>query len=156
MNALEIYAGSDGEKTKALYARLETLGPLGTVAVNLFRAQKCSERAKVYRGGGHRGAAYDRKNWSLQNLCAALAAHGEALGLAWGWKEDPAQSFHRWVLYVELPTGQVSFHAASALSPQRYAGEWDQSKDSPSRVVRFVQSLLNDKLIDRRGEARES
>ncbi len=146
MNALEIYVGSDGEKTKALYAHLETLGLLGHVAVNLFRAQKCSERAKVYRGGGFRGAAYDRKNWSLQNLCKALEA---ATPFEWGWKEDPAQSFHCWVLYVELPTGQVSFHAAAPLCARRFDGEWDHSKDSPSRIVRFVQSLLvggNDKL----------
>lgn len=139
MNALEIYAGSNGDATKALYARLETLGPIGIVALNLFRAQKASARAKVYRGGGFRGKAYDKKNWSLENLCTALEA---ATPFEWGWKEDSAQEFHRWVLYVELPTGQVSFHSAAALCARRFDGEWDRTHLSAERIIRFVQSLL--------------
>lgn len=139
MNVLQIYAGSDGEATRALYAKLESFGPLGVVAVNLFRAQKCSARAKVYRGRGYRGAAYDRKDWSLKNLCATLAAHAAELGIVWGWKEDAAQSFHRWVLYVDLPTGQVSFHAERPHSAERYAGDWDHTHLSAERIVRFIQ-----------------
>lgn len=33
MNIHEIYVGSDGEATKALYAQLEALGTVGVVAV---------------------------------------------------------------------------------------------------------------------------
>jgi hypothetical protein len=43
-----IYHGSNGALTVDLYARLEALGPAGIVAMNLFRAAKASERAKVY------------------------------------------------------------------------------------------------------------
>ena len=73
MNPHEIYYGSDGESTKALYARLWKLGPVGVIAVNLFRACKCSERAKQYHGGirgkgSYRSMAYERKQWSIAAL----------------------------------------------------------------------------------------
>lgn len=51
MDAITVFEGSDGELTKTYYAELSKRGPIGEVAMNLFRAQKCSERAKVYRGG---------------------------------------------------------------------------------------------------------
>ena len=41
------------------------------LAVNLLRAQKCSERAKQYRGGNGNGSyrdqAYRRKQWSMDS-----------------------------------------------------------------------------------------
>jgi hypothetical protein len=144
----EVYLGSDGERTRALYARLEALGAAGVVALNLFRAQKCSSRAKVYRGGlpglgSFRGAAYERKQWSLDNVCAELEQHAGELGLRWGWREDARQVFHRWVLYVELPTGQVSFHAAARGRGPEYPGEWDGKVDaSAGRIVTWAARLL--------------
>ncbi len=144
---LRVYMGSDGEATRALYRRLESLGPAGVVATNLFRACKCSERAKVYRGGGYRGAAYDRKQWSMDNLARALSEHGEALGIApgtgWGWGEDAAQPHHRWVLYVEIPTGQVSFHTAARGDGPAYAKPWDGIRiQGPTRICKWVAQLL--------------
>lgn len=100
---LEVYEGSDGQVTQGLYAKLEDLGPVGVVAMNLFRAQKCSDRAKEYRRRAHKSEAYDRKNWSMGNLCMELRRHAVGLNIRWGWKEDPKQEFHKWVLYVELP-----------------------------------------------------
>ena len=93
MTVHEIYIGSDGDATKALYERLATLGPAGVVALNLFRAVKCSTRAKKY-SRRFKGEAYDRKNWSLANLCQELAKSADALGIVWGWKIDPEQDFH--------------------------------------------------------------
>ncbi len=140
---MQVYAASDGEATKALYARLEALGYAGHVAVNLFRACKCSERAKVYRGGGYRGAAYDRKQWAMSNLDKALAEHGAALRIVWGWATDPTQAFHNQVLYVELPTGQVSFHTAERGSGPDYAGVWDGARSqAPTRICRWIVWLL--------------
>jgi hypothetical protein len=78
---LRVYNGSDGDATKALFERLEAIGPVGIVAMNLFRASKNSARAKVYRGGGYRGKAYDRKSWAIDNLAKVLGEHGAALGL---------------------------------------------------------------------------
>ncbi len=141
MTTAEIYAASDGEATKALYARLEKLGPAGLIAVNLFRAQKCSARAKVYRRR-YKGEAYDRKNWSMQNLCKALIENWH-IGIKFGWKEDPSQEYHKWVLYVDLPTGQVSFHAAAPGAGPDYDGEWDGIRDvAADRIIAWIDQLL--------------
>lgn len=145
---LAVYEGSDGDATKALYADLEKLGPIGRVVVNLFRAQKNSSRAKVYRGRGYRDAAYDRKDWALGNLVTALGEHAAACSMRWGWGADPDQPVHSAVLYVDLPTGQVSFHTLHRVTAQRgdgpdYPGEWDgRVGQSPDRIIRFVARLL--------------
>lgn len=139
-----IFNGSDGFETRELYAQLEALGPAGMVACNLFRAQKTSTRAKVYRGGGFRGKAYGRKQWSMDNLVALLTAHAEALGLRWGWQLDPDQARHCWVLYIDLPCGQVSFHTEYRGSGPDYAGAWDGMKGaSPGRVCSFAVAVLS-------------
>lgn len=138
----EIFEGSDGEATRRLYDALQAFGPAGVVALNLFRAQKCSTRAKLYRRRSHKGEAYDRKNWSMSNLCDVLAAHSEALDLRWGWKEDPAREFHMQVLYVDLPSGQVSFHCAARMKGPDYPGDWDGSHQSAGRVVKFVEGFF--------------
>lgn len=138
-NILSIFQGSDAHATIALYDDLKTFGSAGLVAMELFRAQKASTRAKVYRRG-FKGKAYEKKEWAMNNLAAALAAHGE---MRWGWKEDPAQEFHKWVLYVDLPNGQVSFHAAASGEGPIYPGDWDGIRNmSPTRICRFVADLF--------------
>jgi hypothetical protein len=138
-----IYNGSNGDATKALYQRLERLGPIGIVAVNLFRACKSSERAKVYRGGGYRGMAYDRKSWSLNNLCAILDIHSEALGIAWGWSIDEKAVGFEHVLYADIPTGQVSFHNGARLTGPDYGKPWDGVRGaSAGRICRWIAALL--------------
>lgn len=146
MNAMAevmaIYKGSDGEATSRLYARLEGMGPIGTIAVNLFRAQKCSERAKVY-SRRYRGSAYDRKQWSMDNLARVLGEHAVVAGIVWGWGEDEKQAYHRWVLYVELPTGQVSFHTDHRGDGPDHQSGWDGKEgQSADRIVRWVGRLL--------------
>lgn len=143
---MSIYLGSDGEATKALYARLEALGPAGAIAVNLFRAQKNSARAKVYRGRGYRGMAYERKQWALDNLAKILSEHAAACGLLWGWGVDEHQPYHRHVLYVELRNGQVSFHTDRRGEGPDAPREWDGARDaSPQRICGFVAQLLEGK-----------
>jgi hypothetical protein len=101
-----IYRGSNGEATKALYAELEQLGAVGKVALNLFRACKCSERAKLYRRGKYKSAAYDRKDWSIRNLATALHVQHAAqlLHIGNGWGIDAALRErgdpHHHVLYI--------------------------------------------------------
>jgi hypothetical protein len=141
---LAVYNGSDGDVTKALFAELEKRGPVGVVAVNLFRAQKNSARAKVYRGGGYRGMAYDRKQWALDNLAIALREHGATIGVTWGWGTDAKQAFYASVLYVDLPQGQVSFHSATRGPGPNYGKEWDGARDaSPGRICSFVAQVLS-------------
>lgn len=138
-NILSVFEGSSGDATTALYNELRALGSAGLVALELFRAQKASARAKVYRRG-FKGKAYDKKEWAMNNLARALAEYGE---LRWGWRQDAAQEFHNWVLYVDLPNGQVSFHAAARGEGQIYTGDWDGIKNmSPTRICRFVADLF--------------
>lgn len=145
---LAVYEGSDGDATKALYAELEQLGPSGIIAAFLLRAQKNSSRAKVYRRRGNRDAAYDRKEWAIDQLVRTLRSHAGACSIRWGWGADPEQPVHKAVLYVDLPTGQVSFHTQHRVTAQRgdgpdYPGEWDGIKgQSPDRVIRFATRVL--------------
>lgn len=138
-----IYEGSNGDATKAMYDRLTALGPIGVVATNLFRAQKTSSRAKVYRGRRFKGAAYDTKQWSMGNLARSLTDHAEALGITWGWQEDPEQAFHKIVLYIDLPTGQVSFHTDNRGIGPDYPGNWDGIRGvGASRIISWCTRLL--------------
>ena len=150
MKAIDVYKGSDGAVTKAYYAELEKHGPAGLIAMNLFRAQKCSERAKVYKGRVYKDAAYDRKNWSMQNLVNALVEHGAALGIRWGWGLDGQETdFAPWVLYIDLPQGQVSFHSTRFHEGPSYAGKWDGATGaSPLRIVCFCDAVVNYRRVN--------
>lgn len=146
---VRIFAGSDGDATKQLYARLSRLGPAGVIAMNLFRAQKCSDRAKVYRGRSHKDSAYGRKQWSMNQLCVELLAHGADAGVSsWGWKLDPqAAGPHCWVLYVELPgRGQVSFHTDERGEGPDYAGDWDGQRGASSNRIQYFTADVIDRL----------
>jgi len=153
LRAWEAYKGSDAEVTRALYRDLASLGPQGMIALNLFRAQKSSERAKKYRGGirgkgSYREMAYSRKNWSLEQLCMCLKANPV---FTYGWKKDPGNEFYPWVLYVDLPTGQVSFHSFIRGEGPDYPGNWDHEKGmSPQRIISFCDSLLGNTELSRR------
>jgi hypothetical protein len=148
MDAMHVWTQSDGDVTKAFYADLEQRGPIGVVAVNLFRANKCSDRAKKYRGGirgkgSYKSMAYDRKEWSIGNLVRVLGEHAAALGIVWGWKQDPAQEYHCWVIYVDLPGhGQVSFHTGTRGKGPDYPGEWDGMRMSTERICAFCDHVM--------------
>jgi len=145
--ALEVFTQNDGDVTKAYYAELAKLGPAGELAVALFRAQKRSSRAKEYRRGKWRRAAYDVKNWSLGEVDRLLTAHAAELGIAWGWKFDPDTPGFEWVLYVDLPTGQCSFHSSNRLSNKDYSGEWDRRHHSAERIIRFCDAVSRNNPI---------
>jgi len=143
VKALDVYSGSDAELTKAYYRSLESRGPLGVVAMNLMRAQKASARAKVYRGGirgvgSFKRLAYEKKQWSLDQLADAL--YKLPVEIPYGWKQDPTVLFDgeaSWVLYVDLPQGQVSFHSPTRGKGPHYPGEWDGQHKSEERILAF-------------------
>jgi hypothetical protein len=147
MNAadvIRIYEGSNGDATKVLYAELESLGPQGVIAMNLFRACKCSERAKVYRGRGYRDEAYRRKQWSMENLCAALTAQ---CAENWGWGIDEKAraegSPHHHVLYIDTSAGQISFHTDHRGAGPDFPGTWDGVKNaSAGRACSLVAGIF--------------
>jgi hypothetical protein len=151
IDVIKIYEGSNGDATKALYDELTRIGPVGVIATNLFLAQKNSARAKVYRGGlrgkgSFRGMAYDRKQWAMDNLAKALSEHAEAAGIQWGWGIDEAQAKHNAVLYIDIPTGQVSFHTGARGDGPEYPGVWDGVRGaSVDRVCRWCARLLEGK-----------
>jgi hypothetical protein len=151
MKAIEVYAGSDGALTRSYYAELEKHGPAGIIAMNLFRAQKCSARAKVYRGGirgqgSYKRMAYERKSWSMQNLARILAEQAGSFNIIYGWKQDHSTVFGQdtsWVLYVDLPGyGQVSFHSPVRGEGPDYAGDFDGAKKSEERILAFCDSVF--------------
>jgi hypothetical protein len=138
-----IYEGSDGDATRALYDELAAKGPIGIVAVNLFRAQKCSARAKVYHSGHYATLAYGRKGWSLDRLVDVLLTSPD-VGLRFGWGRDPDSPQIPWVLYIDLPQGQVSFHALVKGNGPMYPAAWDGVPDaSAERIIAFVNSVLH-------------
>jgi hypothetical protein len=80
----------------------------------------------------------------MGNLCKALADHGEATGISrWGWEFDDRAKGYENVLYVELPTGQVSFHSPARGAGPDYEGDWDGVKGaSAGRIVQWCARLL--------------
>lgn len=145
MRAIEVYSQNDGEVTKAYYSDMNALGPLGKIAVCLFRAQKRSARAKDYRPGRYRRAAYDVKAWSIEELCKMLNVHAAELGIVWGWKEDPKILFGyepSQCLYVDLPAiGQCSFHNPTRLGGPDYLGEWSGVHNSDQVIIQFCDQV---------------
>lgn len=137
MKARDIFDGNNGDATKAYYLDLNARGPAGELAVALFRAQKRSTAAKRYRRGKFRHAAYDVKNWSLTEICRVLVAHGAALCVTWGWGRDEGTPGYEWVLYVDLPNGQMSFHSAERFAGPDYPGQWDRQHLSEERIIAF-------------------
>lgn len=143
------YRGSSGKATLDLFARLLERGPDGELACLLFRAQKNSSRAKTgaYRYGrdaaGQRFAkgAYERKGESLEALCRFLTDLGCDDGSVWGWKIDRHADRNQWVLYVETPQGQCSFHSPTRYAGPDFSGEWDRA-NSEETVLRFCEEVL--------------
>lgn len=122
-------------------------GEDGLLAALLFKAQKASKRAKRYRGGtetaagyrSFRDMSYERKSDTLMRLAEFLEESG---GESWGWGRDEAAGQNPWVLYVELPQGQVSFHSPHRGPGRDYGDKWDGQKVSEERILAFCEDVL--------------
>jgi hypothetical protein len=146
MNAGEVFRQNDGEVTKSYYAELGSKGNIGQLAVALFRAQKRSTAAKKYKRGKFRHSAYDVKNWSLTEICRILLEND--FGFRWGWKTDPNTPEYNWVLYCDLPNGQVSFHSANPYKGPKYEGEWDGCRGAcESRILAFCDQVMTSAAV---------
>lgn len=137
-----VFHGSDASATRAYYRRLSGLGFDGRLAAQLMRVQKSSSRAKLYRGK-HGDRAYRNKEEAMAVLTSLLATPG--CGIQWGWGvDDSPRRTHpcRHVLYVDLPTGQVSFHAMARGAGPDYGGKWDGALGaSEGRIIRFAAAV---------------
>lgn len=140
MLASSVFEQKNGDVTKAYYAGLSKRGYNGLLAVALFRAQKRSTAAKSYRPGpGYRGKAYDVKEWSIDQAVIVLSSYN--FGFTWGWgidyhlraKGDP----NHHVLYVDLPTGQCSFHTGNRGTGPQYEGKWNPGDGSKNAILRY-------------------
>lgn len=135
-DVVAIFQGSSGEATKSLYEQLVKRGrDGGVIAMNLFRAHKTSTRAKVYTGRANTGErfrdkAYATKQWSIDQLAAALVKNAAYYHIRWGWNIDANMAAigdpHEHVLYVDIPgVGQVSFHTDRRGVGPEYEHGWD-------------------------------
>ncbi len=145
MTAEEVYQENNAPTTRLLFSRLKKLGSLGLLAVELLRAQKNSDRGKLqgYKKSkvfNYSGVSYGRKAKALSNIARILLENN--LGIKWGWGEDPAEFKIPWVLYLELPTGQVSFHNRKRYEGPDYEGQWDKKNASCERILEFCDRLL--------------
>lgn len=143
-----IFYGSNPVATRRLCIELRQRGHIGHIAAALFHVQKCSSRAKVYRGGKlcedgstmrYSDLAYCRKGEFLQRL-AELLAH-DSCGMNWGWGLDLKQPNAKHVLYIDLPQGQVSLHSVHRFAGPDYPGKWDESRASEDRVIEFCDAV---------------
>lgn len=146
----DIYSASDGAATLQLLKALRRITPYGRIAAELIRAQKASTRAKMYRNGiqqsdgnynSFRELAYDVKGESLRVLCLELDTN--SFGLKWGWGFDPDHKQNLNVFFVDLPTGQASFHSPARLSGPEYDSPWDGQLSSEDRIISFCQRVLD-------------
>jgi hypothetical protein len=159
-----IYEGSDGAATKALYTELAGYGPIGIVAINLFRAQKCAARAtfisdwiatlpraeQEHQNAHYAVLVFSRRHYALVQLAAVLGECAADLGIGYGWGCDLTAPRYPWVLYVDLPTGQVSFHALTKGDGPAYPGVWDGVVDaSAERIIAFVNLILHPSTVHR-------
>lgn len=159
LDVVKIYEGSNGDATKAMYDMLKQYGPVGDIAVNVFRAHKNSARAKVYRGGvrgkgSYKSMAYERKRWAMENLAKSLCEYADRANIKWGWGVDRKENKHNTVLYIDLPTGQVSFHTDARGPGPDYPGRWDGERGaSVGRVCEFVAKVLDSQMPERNAAA---
>lgn len=146
---VRIYQGSDGEATRALYRALEQFGPVGGIAVNapanvrnapscIAAAAATKPRPMIARTGA---SATSRR--ALHSAPAAEVASG----VVWGWAIDDALRAkgdpHHHILYIELSTGQVSFHTGSRGPGADYAGQWDGARGvAAERICRWVAVVM--------------
>ncbi|HOW96320.1 MAG TPA: hypothetical protein P5567_13975 [Kiritimatiellia bacterium] len=136
--AADIFVQSEASITRKYLKQLKSRGLYGVLAAHLFRAQKSSARAKLYRHGDYKQYAYDRKGQILQKLCEFLPSLPE---IKWGWGQDD-KGYLADVLYIEIPTGQVSFHSESRYAGPDYPGAWDGQRASEHRIMAFCDSVM--------------
>ncbi len=141
LSARTVYEESSGALTRRLSSSCTGAAPAGHVAALLFSAQKASRRAKRYGPTAFRALAYERKGAALRALCATLARHGTALQLTFGWGRDDG-ALHPWVLYVDLPLGQVSFHSSERYDGPDYQGQWDGRRMSEARIIAYCDQVM--------------
>jgi hypothetical protein len=135
----------------------------GRLLIALREAQQASDRAKsraangcrrreyyerdnsVYSNANFRRSRearerdYQEKEYAVQNSVALAPLSGITLG--WGAREN-----EMYVVYFDLPTGQVSFHCKQRLAGPEYSGIWDGIRGvSGSRIEEAIRLVLGER-----------
>lgn len=134
----DVFKKRDGNATVALCVELSKRGLLGAAAVCLYQAQYSSARAKTYRRSS-RSNSYERKNIALMRMPRWLSR----ADIAYGWGYDATSINFEHVLYVELATGQCSFHSSERGDGPEFRGRWNPEVDSMTSVFRFCDQVLS-------------
>lgn len=151
--SLSVFQGCDSARTRKYLHHLEKQGQPGRIAASLFRSQKASSRAKVYAGGiirsdggfsSFRSLSFEKNSQSLQVLASLLRE--DSAGIRWGWGHDEETPHAPHVLYLDLPSGQVSFHSQERFAGPHYPGNWDGERASESRIIAYC-DLFTDGLV---------
>jgi len=142
----QVTKARDADQTMEHCIELAWRGLRGALAVTLFQAQYASSAAKTSRkrGANKRYKRYERKGTAL----GYLSHWCSELEIIHGWKVDQSQPHYRDVLYVDLDTGQASFHSHKRLAGPDYQGEWDNRVPSFLRVCRFCDLVLKEPKAD--------
>lgn len=141
MKAIEAFNSRDPAVTVSFQNSLLGRGVRGQLAFGVFRAQKRSTVAKGQRKRKFRREAYDGKQEALVYVDRLLTAN-DGLVDDWGWAKDSQQNYHDQVLYVDLPTGQCSFHSDHSSSAKAYGGKWDRSVESKDSILAYCDEVL--------------
>ncbi len=134
----DVFNKRDGNATVALCVELSKRGLLSAAAVCLYQAQYSSARAKTYRRRS-KGYSYERKNTALMRMPRWLSR----ADIHYGWGYDATSKNYEHVLYVELATGQCSFHSSERGDGPEFKGSWNLEVDSMTSVFRFCDQVLS-------------
>lgn len=93
--------------------------------------------ANYRRNRDARWRNYLEKSWQLRHA-VKLARE---LGIPSGYQET--DDFVPYVIYFELPTGQVSFHADDDGGADPYDGQWDSEQASAARIRKTLRQYLD-------------
>lgn len=138
--------------------------PYGRLLRALRDAQVASDRAKSRAADATRYSEYnDRSEYRWHNYHASRSARqrdyaeksqsiahacnaaGEA-GIVFGWAPS-LQEDVPWIVYFDLPTGQMSFHCNKRGQGPEYGGNWDGLKDEgTNRVQRAIDGLITGQI----------
>jgi hypothetical protein len=146
-----------GRPAKSTSAEPDRVAALRDLVAECAKAQAASDRAKThaaanvhyldwsgseasYRASRAKVAAdYAEKERALRAICALAPA----AGVVFGWGGDPESHAARWVLYVDLPAGQVSWHTRSRGTGPTYKGRWDGVRDAAAGRIAEQQRELS-------------
>ena len=79
---------------------------------------------------------------ALIELCRLL--DDDRRGMTWGWGASEDLYFPCEVLFLDLPTGQVSWPYPERMAGPDYCGRWDGTHANEARILGWVSQVIVD------------